>query len=81
MKTMPKWATRTLAAVILIATYFDQHMQLIPPGLRVFHVSVAGLAHAAAVAFAALGLSGPALWPGLASLLGNPPAATPKATQ
>ena len=73
-KQMPKWLTKVIAAVLIAATYVVHHEALIPPGFRWHGISVMGVCSSLVTAFAALGISGPALWPQLAAWLGNPPA-------
>jgi hypothetical protein len=80
MKTLPVWATRALALVVLSVTYLAHHQQWFPAGYRFHGIDLQGVMSTLAAAFAAVGLSGPALWPKLAALLGNPPAPVDLAT-
>ena len=71
---MPPKVTKILAAVVLGLTYLEHHMQWIPPGYKWHGIDVQGVVSTLVTAFAALGISGPALSAKLASALGNPPA-------
>lgn len=73
-KSLPKWATRVLAVILLAATYAVHAAGLIPPGLTFLHINVLGAVNDAVIALAAAGISGPSLWPQLAAILGNPSA-------
>jgi hypothetical protein len=72
IKQMPKWMTRVLAALLLAGTYILHHAGIVPADLVWHHVNVLGLISDAVTGAAAVGLSGPALWPGLAAFVGNP---------
>ncbi len=73
-KQMPAWLTRLLALVLFAATYVVHKEGFIPPTLEWFHVNVLGALNTIVLALGSIGLSGPALWPQLAALLGNPSA-------
>lgn len=72
-KQLPKWATRVLAVVLLAADYLAHAKGLIPATLVWHRIHVLGALNSIVLAGAAVGLNGPALWPQLAALLGNPP--------
>lgn len=77
MKTLPKWATRVVGAVLLAIAYAVHATGLIPADLTIhlgpIPIHVLGALNEILIAAAAIGLNGPALWPWLATLLGNPP--------
>ena len=79
MKTLPKWATRLVAAILLAADYTAHHVGLIPAGLTWHGVNILGALNSVVLAAGMIGLSGPALWPQLAAFLGNPGTPTPPA--
>lgn len=74
-KQMPKWATKVIAVLLLAGTYVLHHTGFIPPGYQWHHINVMGAISDLVTGAAAIGLSGPALWPQLAAFLGNPSAA------
>lgn len=75
-KQLPQWATRLLAVILLVADYLAHAKGLIPATLVWHRIHVLGALNSIVLAGAAIGLNGPALWPQLAALLGNPGAST-----
>ena len=75
---LPKWLTKVIAALVLVAAYLVHAENLIPSTL-VWHLGPIPI-HALAglndiVLFGGMvGISGPAILPRLAALLGNPSA-------
>lgn len=78
-KSLPKWATRLIAAALMAGMYVLHHAGIVPATVEWHHVNVLGLISDAVAGAAAIGLSGPALWPQLAAFLGNPGASVPPA--
>ncbi len=68
------WVTKLIAAVVMAVGYV-LHKGIIPPGYEIHigsvGVSVAGVLTDLLVFLASVGISGPQLWPQLASMLGN----------
>lgn len=71
-KTLPKWATRLIAVILLATDYTVHHAGLIPLGYTWHGINVLGALNDVILAGGMVGLSGPALWPQLAAFLGNP---------
>jgi hypothetical protein len=73
-KQLPPWATRLIAFLLLAGTYILHHAGIIPPTLEWHHINILGLISDTVTGAAAIGISGPSLWPQLAAFLGNPSA-------
>lgn len=74
-KQLSTWATRVLAVLLLLGSYLLHHSGIIPAGFEWHHINVMGIVSDFVTALAAIGISGPTLWPQLAAALGNPSAA------
>ena len=73
-KSLPAWATKLIGAVLLVAAYLAHATGVIPATLEWHRVNILGALNELVLAAGMIGLSGPALWPKLAALLGNPSA-------
>lgn len=76
-KQLPKWATRVAAVILLAGNYVMHHAGIVPAGFAWHGINVMGVISDAMTALAAVGISGPTLWPQLAAALGNPSTTPP----